>query len=113
MQFSALVTVMAGLATTAWAATPQVQVCKDTQFAGGCTTLTATIGQCFNVPASYNHAVSSLRPNKDAGACYFFKAYNCAGSSFVSAFPGANQLTAQHPDFNDNVLSFKCVNCRP
>lgn len=46
MQFSTLVTVMAGLATTAWAATPQVEVCKDTQFSGGCTTLTATLGQC-------------------------------------------------------------------
>lgn len=41
------------------------------------------------------------------------RAYNCAGSSFVSAYPGANQLTAQHPAFNDNVVSFICVDCRP
>ncbi|PNP41019.1 hypothetical protein TGAMA5MH_06886 [Trichoderma gamsii] len=104
---------MAGLATTAWAATPQVEMCKDTQFEGGCTALFATIGQCFHVPANYNHAVSSLRPNKDAGACYFFKEYNCAGSSFVAAYPGADQLTAQHPEFYDNVISFKCVSCGP
>ncbi|KAL7900439.1 hypothetical protein HDV64DRAFT_246467 [Trichoderma sp. TUCIM 5745] len=113
MQFSTLVTVMAGLATTAWAAAPQVELCRDVQFAGGCITLTSTIGQCYNVPANFNHVISSVRPNKDAGTCFFFKDYNCAGTSFGSTYPGANQITTQFPGFNDNVVSFKCVACRP
>ncbi|UKZ76726.1 hypothetical protein TrVFT333_004435 [Trichoderma virens FT-333] len=119
MRFSELFALAACFATTAMAAdtdgiaplaAPEVYVCEHVGFGGACRYLAAPLGFCQNVPADFNHRVSSIRPNQAAGICRFYDDFNCEGNNFVSAYPGVSNLVQLYPAFNDKVISFKCTN---
>ncbi|KAK4081109.1 uncharacterized protein Triagg1_2641 [Trichoderma aggressivum f. europaeum] len=117
MRFSEIFTLVACLATTAMAgaddvapkASPEVLVCEHVGFGGQCRYLKAPLGVCQNVPADLNHKVSSVGPNQAAGVCRFYDDFNCAGNSFISAFPGVGDIVSVYPAFNDKIISFKCT----
>ncbi|KAJ7280020.1 hypothetical protein C8J57DRAFT_118874 [Mycena rebaudengoi] len=90
--------------------TPNTQgnvfVCRDDSFGPPCQVLHGSSGQCVNVPASLNDAISSIGP--DSGQdCFIFADFNCDGDTLGPIrSPGIRDLMPFN--FADKMSSFQC-----
>ncbi|TFK42094.1 hypothetical protein BDQ12DRAFT_677637 [Crucibulum laeve] len=78
-------------------------VCVDLDLHGSCAMFAYTTGVCYNLPTSYNDAVSSVTPEGDGHACTLYQDVGCTGPSFTVV-----QYERWLSGFNDVASSFLC-----
>ncbi|KID63566.1 Heat-labile enterotoxin IIA, A chain, partial [Metarhizium brunneum ARSEF 3297] len=86
-----------------------VHVCESDRFSPSCRRFPVSNGDCANLPEPWDSKATSIRPEKDAGACKFYRQHGCNGDDFETSFPGVDLFSDKKLEsFNDQVKSFRC-----